>query len=257
LKIEVRKALLLFLILFFTWQILYVASWSLGGLDWLLAYSILLAVAVCFFVIDKQKLTDLGFRNPLLLKRYVVIGFMSAVAIVIYWAVLGPLILPTEPRKIFQNGAFTIVYNAVFALVIGLVEEASFRGYILRNFHKTYSETKAIIYSSFLFGLYHISFPWIYLSTTPPSQTFTYWSSYILFTFVVGLFLSYFYLSATQTTVGTIAHHSSHIFLSGFVPYALATSFTIGYLLNTVAYTAIFLFLILLKRKGWLTNPES
>lgn len=197
----------------------------------------------------------MGFKRSSLRKRYVFFGFVFAVLIILYWVVLSSLLSLTTPKEIFQYGIFSIPYNILLALVVGLVEETSFRGYILRNLRKVYSDTKAIIYSSLLFGLYHISFVWIFLSTTSPSQTFAYWSSYVLFTFVVGLFLGYFYVNAEQATIGIITHHSSHIFLSSFVPFSLATSFTFGHLLNTSAYIIIFPLLILLKRKGWLASP--
>ena len=61
-----------------------------------------------------------------------------------------------------QYGFFTVPYNFSLALIIGFVEETSFRGYILRNFSKIYSSRRAIIYSSILFGLLS-SFTSIYL----------------------------------------------------------------------------------------------
>lgn len=76
---------------------------------------------------------------------------------VLYWAVLGALIFSTSPMSIIQHGPFTIPYAALETLVVGLVEETAFRGYILRKFKKVYSSMKAIIYSSLLFGLYHLS----------------------------------------------------------------------------------------------------
>jgi len=252
LKVELTKAILLFLILLFTWHILYVANWVLGGLDWLLAYSIVLIVVVCFFIFDKQKISSLGFKKPTLWKRYIAIGLVSAVLIISFWVLVSSLLLTTAPAQVLQYGIANIPYNILFAFVVGLVEETSFRGYILRNLGKVYATTRAITYSSVLFGLYHISFVSIFLSTTSPSQTFTYWSSYALFAFVVGLFLGYFYVNAEQTTIGTITQHSSHIFLSSLVPFTLATSFTIGHLLSTSAYIVVFPLLIVLKRKGWM-----
>lgn len=256
LKVEAKKALLLFFVLFITWHIIYFANWVLNGIDWLLAYSLVLVVLVCFFVLDKQKLGDLGLERVSMWKRYVLVGFLFAIFIILAWAGIS-LVLPTTFHEIFNYGVWSIPYNALFALVVGLVEETSFRGYILRNLRSVCSDAKAIVYSSVLFGLYHISFVSVLLSTTPTSQTFTFWSSYVLFTFVVGSFLGYFSADTQQTTIGTISHHSSHIFLSSLIPIGLATSFTIGHLVSTSAYLIVFPFLILLKRKGWLSHPSS
>jgi len=239
---------------FITWQALYIVDWVVNGINWLFAYSIVLVVITCFFILDKQRISDLGLRKLPLWKRYMLIGFILAVLIISIWLGIGPLLLPTTTHEIFNYGIFSIPYNALFALVVGLVEETSFRGYILRNLRKVCSDTKAIFYSAILFGLYHVSIVLILLSATPAPNPFTYWSSYVLFTFLVGLFLGYFCVNSGGTTIGTIAHHSSHIFLSSFVPIELATSFTIGHLMNTVTYIVGLLLLIFVKRKGWLTS---
>lgn len=250
-KAELRKVLLFFLVVFSTWQVLYIFNWFLNGIDWLLAYSIVLVVATCFFLLNKQRTSDLGLQKPLLWKRYVMIGFVFAVLVIVVWFCLS-IPLPFTAHEIFGHGILSIPYNASFALVVGLVEETSFRGYILRNLRKVCSDTKAITYSALLFGLYHVSIVLILLSSTPAPNPFTYWSSYVLFTFVVGLFLGYFCVNSGGTIIGTVTHHSSHIFLSSLIPYELATSFTIGHLVDTGAYAIILMLLFIVKEKGWL-----
>ncbi len=238
---------------FLTWQVLYVLNLVLNGIDWLLAYSIVLVVITCFFVLDKQRMSDLGLRKPVLWKRYIVIGFFFAVLVILFWF-LSLLLLPAAVHEIFRYGILSIPYNALFALVVGLVEETSFRGYILRNLRKVCSDAKAIAYSAILFGLYHVSIVLILLSETPAPNPFTYWSSYVLFTFLVGLFLGYFCVHSEGTIIGTITHHSAHIFLASFIPFELATSFTIGHLVDTSAYAIVFMLLIVIKERGWLRS---
>lgn len=248
---EFRKVLLFFLVVLSAWQVLYIFNWLLNGIDWLLAYSIVLVVVTCFFLLDKQGMNDLGLRTPLLWKRYIIIGFGFAVFVIVVWFGIS-LPLPFTVHEIFGHGILSIPYNALFALVVGLVEETSFRGYILGNLRKVYSNTKAIVCSALLFGLYHVSIVLILLSATPAPSPFTYWSSYVLFTFVVGLFLGYFCVNSGGTIIGTVTHHSSHIFLSSLIPYELATSFTIGHLVNTSAYATVLMLLLIIKEKGWL-----
>ncbi len=166
------------------------------------------------------------------------------------------MLLPVGVHETLNYGILTILYNALFALIVGLVEEISFRGYILRNLRKVRSDTKAIVYSAFLFGLYHVSIVLILLSQTPAPNPFTYWSSYVLFTFVVGLFLGYLCINSEGTIIGTMTHHSSHIFLSSFIPYELATSFTIGHLISTVVYAIALILLIIVKERGWLSGQN-
>lgn len=251
---ELRKVILFFLVVFSTWQVLYIINWILNGIDWLFAYSIVLAVIMSFFLLDKRGLSDLGLRKPSLWKRYVFIGFISAVLVILIWLGISMLLTLITFREIFNYGIFSIPYTALFALVVGLVEETSFRGYILGSLREICSDTKAITYSAVLFGLYHVSVVLILLSATPAPQPFTYWSSYVLFTFLVGLFLGYFCVNSGGTIIGTITHHSSHIFLSSFTPFELAASFTIGHLVSAGVYVIVLMVLILVKQKEWLRS---
>jgi len=254
LREEVRKAILLSLALFVTWQALYFVDLAIGGLDWLLAYLTVLAVAICFLILDKQKTSDLGLTKPRPWKRYIIIGFMFAVVYVLYWAGLGVLLFSTGPTYVIQHGIFSMPYNALQALVIGLVEEVSFRGYVLRNLKRVYSNAKAITYSSTLYGLYHLSLVYIptQLSTMSLFLTFTYWVLIVLAAFVGGLFLGYFYVSTEQTTIGAITYHSASIFLEGLIPYGLAIPLFYAHLFSTSVYIVIFPLLILIKINGLL-----
>jgi len=253
-EVGTRKAISLCLVLFITWQGLYFIDVVINGLDWLLAYLAVLAVAICYYILDKQKASDLGLSRPRLWRRYIIVGFMFAVGYVLYWAVLGALIFSTGPTYVIQHGIFSIPYNALHALIIGLVEETSFRGYILRNLRKVLPSTKAITYSSILFGLYHLSLVYIPVQLLTMSLIWTsaYWILFMLAAFVTGLFLGYFYICAEQTTIGCVTYHSSSIFLEGLVPYGLAIPLFYSHLFSTSFYIVIFPLLILLKKGGWL-----
>ena len=162
---ELRRVILFFLVVFSAWQLLYVVDWLLNGIDWLLAYSVVLVVVTCFFLLDKQRASDLGLTRPLLWKRYVLVGFVFAVLVIFFWFSIT-LPLPFTVHEVFGMGVWSVPYNALFALVVGLVEETAFRGYILRNLRKIYSDTKAIAYSAILFGLCHVSIVLILLSAS-------------------------------------------------------------------------------------------
>jgi len=257
LKLEVRKASLLFLVLFSTWQIIYLATSIIPDLDWLFAYFTVLMAAVCYFILDRQKASDLGLKRTWAWRRYVIIALIFAVVYNLYWAGLGALVFSTGPTQVIQHGIFSIPYNALLALIVGFVEETSFRGYILRNLRRVYSDTLAITYSSVLFGLYHISLVYAFWSTMSVFQAFAYWALTVLAAFVSGLFLGYFYLNAEQTTIGNIAYHSLTNFLASLVPYSLATSLPNSRLFSTSAYIIILPLLILAKRKGWLSTPKK
>ena len=249
---EIKKAFLLFLVLFLTWQVLYFVTLILPALNeyWLLAYLAVLAVAVCFFILDKQKARDLGLRNPEAWKNYIAMGFVLAVVYNIYWAAVGVPIFSIGQIQVIEHGIFSVPYNLLFASTVGLVEETSFRGYILRNLNTAFSSTKAIICSSILFGLYHLSLVGVFWSTMSVFDTFAYWTLVVLAAVLIGLFLGYFYVNTEKTTIGTITYHSSSIFLESLVPFSLATSWLNGHLLSTTVYIIFIPMLILLKRKG-------
>lgn len=252
-----RKALLFFSVLFSTWQIIYLATSVFPDLDWLIAYFAVLVVAICYFVLDKQKASDLGFKKTQAWKRYVIIALIFAVVYNLYRAGLGALVFSIGPTQVAQHGIFSVPYNVLFALVVGLVEETSFRGYILRNLRRVYPDTLAIIYSSVLFGLYHLSLVYAFWSTMSAFQTLAYWALTVLAAFVAGLFLGYFYLNAEQTTIGSMTYHSLSIFLESLVPYGLATSTFNGHLFSTSVYIIILPLLVLAKRQGWLSIPKE
>ncbi len=252
-KVESRKAILLFIVLFVTWQVLYPL-----GLNTLLGYAIVLAVVAGFLVLDKQSLTQVGLRRTSSWRSYVGIGCVLATIFVMYIFLLGSLLYSNVPPSLSRPlifsvgyGVLSVPYVLVLALTIGLVEETSFRGYILRNLRGSFSAGKAVLYSSGLFGLYHISIFYFYTTPLPPSQAFTYWGSFILDAFLTGLFLGYFYLNTGQTVIGTVAFHSSSIFFQSFVPYSLAFSFTEGHLFGSIPIILFIPLLVFLKRTGW------
>jgi hypothetical protein len=92
-------------------------------------------------------------------------------------------------------------------------------------------------------------------SQTTPFQTFTFWTSFILFVFAGSLFAGYFYLSCQQTIIGTIAFHSGIILLQNFTPYTSTLTNTVGYLFDSVPYIPFILFLLYLRRSGGLRQP--
>jgi hypothetical protein len=65
-KDEVKKAFWLFLVLLLTWQGIYLIASAYPILYdyWLLAYLGVSASAICFVALDKQKISELGFKKP-------------------------------------------------------------------------------------------------------------------------------------------------------------------------------------------------
>ncbi|MCX6655143.1 MAG: type II CAAX endopeptidase family protein [Candidatus Bathyarchaeota archaeon] len=249
-KAEVKKAFWLFLVLFLTWQGIYLIASAYPILYdyWLLAYLGVSIAAISFFALDKQKIDELGFKEPKIWKTSGILGLVFAVAYNIYWVVFGAPIFSLGPVRIVSHGIFSIPYNLLFALTVGIVEETTFRGYILRNLNKAYSNIKAVAISSILFGLYHLSLISALTSTTSGLDTFTYWTLVVLAAMIIGVFLGYFYIYTQMTTIGPIVYHSLSIFIESLVPFTLATSQLTGHLFNTTVYILFIPVLILLLK---------
>lgn len=249
--VEVRKAVLLFLTLFVAWHFLYCLTWVFPLLSdyWLLAYLIVFGVEICYFILDGQKASDLGIAKTKAYKRYITVGLIFALSYNFYLIAIGAAIFSLEPSLSVQYGLFTVLYNALLALTIGVVEESAFRGYILRNLAKAYSDAKAIALSSLLFGIYHLSF--VYIFTSPMSMyALFFWVVFVLFAFSSGIFLGCFYLNSEKTTVGTTAYHSTTIFIGSLIPFNIAAPQIYQYILGITFYIiAIPVLLILFKRK--------
>ena len=88
------------------------------------------------------------------------------------------------------SGSGDFARGLILAAVIApVVEEIIFRGIILRGFRANYGKTRALLFSSLLFGLVHLN-PWQFLPAV-----------------VLGLFLGALYIR-TGTVVATIAAHA-------------------------------------------------
>lgn len=247
----VKKAILLFTVVFVTWQAIYAVALVFPALYdyWLISYLIVLAVIVGFYALDKQKINDLGLNKNNFWKLSIILGVIFAIIYNVYWVLVGTPILSTIPVRIVSHGIFSIPYNILFAITVGVVEETTFRGYILRNFSNIYSNTKAIAYSSVLFGLYHLSLVSALTSTTSALDTFSYWILFVLAAVLIGVFLGYFYLYTTKSTIGPITYHSISIYIESLIPFTIATSAIIGHLFTTTIYILFIPLLILILKK--------
>jgi uncharacterized protein len=120
-------------------------------------------------------------------------------------------------------GAFARGF-VVAAVVAPLVEEIIFRGIILRGFAANYGATRALLYSSLLFGIVHLN-PWQFLPAV-----------------VLGLFLGTLYLR-TGTVVATWAAHAFYngaiLVLSRFSPTRVLVDAEVSNGLSAGQFTAL------------------
>ena len=119
--------------------------------------------------------------------------------------VLDPLTnLIPMPEKIKEHFALLAtkdIYTLLLVCIIGpILEEVLFRGIILDGFLKRYKPIKAIFWSAFLFGLFHLN-PWQFIPG-----------------FFIGLLLAWIYLK-TRSLIPVILIHVVNNSLSYSIMY--------------------------------------
>jgi len=246
LREELVKPVLLFLLLFSTWQVLYVAE-SLLGLDHAVAYLMVLGSATCFFILDHQKMSDLGLRRSPGWQAEVQAGFILAVALVLLKDAAA-LATSADPPAILK-GILDFSRVAALALTAGAVEEISFRGYILRKLAASNATAGAILLSSTLFAFYNLPIPRITETIAlAPALTFSSWLTFALQSFVLGMAQSIFYTKTNGRTVGPWTLNSASVFLSLLVSFRLPPAQ--ANLIGAAATAVVLIPLLRIKRES-------
>jgi len=216
---ELAKPALLFLLLFSAWQVLYVAE-SLLRLDHAVAYLMVLGSATCFFILDHQKMSDLGLWRSPGWRAEAQAGFVLAVALVLLKDAAA-LATSTDPPAILQ-GILDFSRAAALALTAGAVEEISFRGYILRKLAASHATAEAILLSSTLFAFYKLPLSLILETISfTPVLTFSSWGAFVLQSFILGMVQSILCTKTDGRTAGPWALNSASVFLSLLISFPL------------------------------------
>lgn len=103
--------------------------------------------------VDKEPFVNLGFRRTGItydLVKGTLLGFFIMLAGSMVLVLLGQIQFVETTIDIQE-----LVYTGILYLMVAILEETVFRGYILRNLLKVYSPISAILVSSVLFGMVH------------------------------------------------------------------------------------------------------
>ncbi|MCK4750969.1 MAG: CPBP family intramembrane metalloprotease [Bacteroidales bacterium] len=119
--------------------------------------------------------------------------------------VLDPLTnllpMPEKIEELFALLSTKDIYTLLLVCILGpVLEELLFRGIILDGFLKRYKPAKAIFWSAFLFGLFHLN-PWQFIPG-----------------FLIGILLAWIYFK-TRSLIPVILVHLVNNSLSYFVIY--------------------------------------
>ncbi|CAM4103770.1 CPBP family intramembrane glutamic endopeptidase [Gillisia limnaea] len=103
--------------------------------------------------VDKEKFIELGFHIRSKLNHFIVGLILGALIMCV-----GYLLLVSIEEITFQSISFNfieILISLGIFTIVAFVEETLFRGYVLRNFMRSFNKYLALLVSSFLFAALH------------------------------------------------------------------------------------------------------
>jgi membrane protease YdiL (CAAX protease family) len=195
---ELRDSLILILLLVGLLQLYYLSCllFPILGIYYPYGFIAHMAFYVAEFItlflyikiVNKASFVDLGFRRLEKWRTYCALGFVLAIFHNAIGLAFSIFVLGVRHGFYLPLYVHILVYFAAF-LLISVSEEGVFRGYILGGLLKRYGESASIFFSSLLFGLYHLFYP--YLLDWPFGTIMI--INQVFLSFTAGLFLAYFY----------------------------------------------------------------
>jgi membrane protease YdiL (CAAX protease family) len=151
------------------------------------------------------RLNRVGILNTLIvigamLSAFPVVSALNILNLVVIKTIFGRVAVPEVP---LDGGTYGIILSLlIIACLPGICEEVMFRGVLLRGFERL-GITKAILISSFLFGLLHLDF------------------QKLLGTFLLGALIGLIVYRTNSIFAGMIAHFSNNA-IAVLLYYAMA-----------------------------------
>ena len=150
---------------------------------------------------------SIGFRKPtiLLIKeslKYGSIAIISLILLIIMEDWFRSVIsIPQLEEKVPANLEILLKTIFIQIIVVGVIEESFFRGYLFQRIEDITDRTKALILSSMLFGIYHFPIYVIFDLTNALIAVF--------YSFLAGMILGVLFLK-TESLYAPIVAHGLH-----------------------------------------------
>lgn len=164
----------------------------------LIYYCLALIVPVILFHFLKKK-SEKTIQYQLLPKSTSLFFALIFITIAIQHAILTPITsfipIPESINELFKDlmlKSKNIYGFLTIAIAAPILEEWLFRGIVLDGLLKRYSPKKAILISSFLFGILHLN-PWQFISA-----------------FIIGIFIGYVYFHTRNLGYCILIHFSNN-----------------------------------------------
>lgn len=180
----------------------------------ILSPSLLLLKIFRFNIPSVLRLHKINFKIvPLIIGLMIgsipIVGAINFVFMFLLKILFGDVILPEIP--IPETASKLLLSLLLIGITPGICEEVLFRGIILRSFEK-YGKWIALILSSFLFSILHIS------------------TTKVLGIFILGLLIGYIVIKTNSLYSGIIAHtvNNSVALIFGFIAVRIGTYFDVN-----------------------------
>jgi membrane protease YdiL (CAAX protease family) len=173
------------------------------------SYILVLFLALAFLKLDKhQSLREtLRTGNNTLYLYGAILAISFHILLIVFGLVIGGTLEVTEwfslkgyERYAVSSLPLAFILYLAFASIGAFVEEVAYRGYVQSRIANEQGELLGIVFSSVIFSLQHIhvfSVRWI-------SQFLV---SQLLYVFLFGLFIGYFFYRTKHSLKGVIAFH--------------------------------------------------
>ncbi|MFQ5999495.1 MAG: type II CAAX prenyl endopeptidase Rce1 family protein [Candidatus Bathyarchaeia archaeon] len=240
-------SILLFLIVFGLWQaydliLLYVSmAPSLNYAFYFATYAIAFAVFVAFVKFGKSDFKKQGFKVPSNVPRTLLLSLFF-VGYYIFVILVPGSIFGFSLRPL--PSIFFIAFNIARAIVIGIITESVFRGYIFKNLVENHGFFTSLYLSSIMFGLHRYDDPVsiINLLDMSANQIMTdVVFIEVLPAFVAGLFLGYMFYKMDWSLLGPIIFRVGILIYFPLSPITVGMQWWMGLTFEIVAYAGLIL----------------
>jgi membrane protease YdiL (CAAX protease family) len=198
-------------------------------------------LAAMLLFIGKFDFGELGLRREASWTRFLLIGLVFAL---LGYGLKTVVIQGTFGDSFYNLPYYLLVPAFIFlGLLIGLAEESAFRGYILKAYLEKYTPASAILFSSFLFGIYHINF------LDLNYHTLVFWSLYVVQAFTGGILMATLSYKTGGNLISSINYHSSNVIIGQIILWTPLVSAQYLLEMETIINVVLTATLYMLRRK--------
>jgi hypothetical protein len=185
-------------------------EYPLGKMYMIKSFNLILLLILTYFFtiyINKENFLDLGLRGKHFLKKITLgffVGFFLITNLfVFYW--IGNYINVSK----FSIDTREFIFSFLFWMMIGIIEELSFRGYLLNNLMQSVNKYISVIIISLIFALLHIG---------NPNVKFLGIVNLVLF----GIFMGLYYIEKKDLWFPIFMHFSWNFFEGTFYGFSVS-----------------------------------